>query len=56
MNVFQPKMNYENYNYHGFPDYEGRVLAYILLAFKLLFSLDGITEKKQSLFADHVNA
>ncbi|XP_065224068.1 TATA box-binding protein-associated factor RNA polymerase I subunit B [Planococcus citri] len=55
MNVFEPKMNYSEYDYRIFPNYECRVLAYILFAFKLLFSLDGITERKQSEFADRVN-
>lgn len=55
MNVFQPKMNYKDYDFRVFPNFECRVLAYILFSFKLLFSLDGLTERKQSAFADHIN-
>lgn len=49
------EMNYEKYKFRIFPDYECRVMAFILFVFKLLFSLDDFTEFQQSAFADAVN-
>lgn len=55
MVVSNVKMDYKKYNFRIFPDYECRVMAFILFAFKLLFSLNDITEFQHSDFADTVN-
>lgn len=53
--VFTPHMDLASYANRVFPDYECRAMAYILCAFKLLFSLDDVTEIRQSEFAETVN-
>lgn len=38
-----------------FPNYEGRAMALIIIIFKLLFALDGLTESKISKIAESMN-
>ena len=55
MALFPPQMDYHYFENRDFPDYECRTMGYILFVFKLLFSLDDVTEMNQAEFANAVN-
>lgn len=46
-----PKMPFNKHS-KVLPNYEGRAMSFILFALKLLFGLDGVTEKKLSVYAN----
>lgn len=54
MAMAPPKMAF-NKNTAFFPNYEGRVMAFIIVAMKILFGLDGITEYEISRVAEKIN-
>lgn len=55
MVVSNVTMDYSKYAFKSFPDYECRVMAFIIFTFKLTCSLDDVTEHYLSDFADLVN-
>lgn len=55
MVVSKVAMDYSKYNFSCFPDYECRVMAFIIFTFKLTCSLDDVTEHHLSEFADLVD-
>lgn len=48
-----PKMKFDKK--FCIPNYEGRVMAFIIVVLKMLLSLDGITEYEISNVADKIN-
>lgn len=53
MALSPPKMKFDKKSY--IPNYEGRVMAFIIVVLKTLLALDGITEYEISNFADKIN-
>ncbi|XP_032675536.1 TATA box-binding protein-associated factor RNA polymerase I subunit B isoform X2 [Odontomachus brunneus] len=49
-----PKMKFDKKSY--IPNYEGRVMAFVVVILKTLLALDGITEYEISNFADKINS